>query len=269
MGILKNKVAVVTGSSSGIGRAVALALANRGASIVAADIKQEANPCGFEEDISITTLDLLRNAKRNAIFIQCDVSNPNDVRNLVEQTVNTFQRIDILCNNVGICNAPRSIIDTTDEDIVKMMRINFMSVWYCCQQVIARMLKQNTGGKIINITSIAATRGIKGHPGYCASKGAVAALSRQLAIEYGMYGININSVAPGWIKTSMQRFKKQREREELYCAITPLGRIGLVEEIANTVAFLASSDSDYIQGQEIVVDGGHTLRWDSMAELEN
>lgn len=268
-GKFKGKVAIVTGSSSGIGRAVALQLAKEGARIVVTDINRDANNFGYEEDIELPTIELLNRNGYEAIFFKCDVSKREEVEELVNTAVKKFGYLDIICNNAGVCRAPETICDKKEEDLDFLMNVNFKGVWYCCRQAIIQMLKQGEGGKIVNISSVASNRGILGQPDYCASKGAVAALSRQLAIEYGPYGINVNSVAPGWIKTAMQRFKKQSEREAAYNAVTPMKRIGTAEDIAKAVVFLASDDSAYIQGQEIVVDGGNTLRWDSMAHLEN
>lgn len=268
MADLRGKVALVTGASSGIGRAVALRLASDGAKVVACDLSEVANKGGYEPDADKATVDIINAKGEDAIFVKCDVSNKVQVQNTFKAALDKYDHLDIVCNIAGNARCSAKVHERTDEDFEAIMKVTFVGTWYCCQEASRIMLAQGTGGKIVNTSSIAAFRGCGGQPAYCAAKAAVAGLTREMAVDYGPYGINVNAVAPGWIRTSMQRFNRQEEREAAYIADTPSGRLGETADIANAVAFLVSSDADYVNGHELVIDGGNTIVWDSYSKLD-
>lgn len=242
---LKNKVAIITGAGAGIGRGIALDFVKEGAKIVVADWSKQ----GGNE-----TVRQVKKKKGKAIFIKTDVSNKEDVWQLVKNTTDEFGKIDILVNNAGIY--PFVEFEKMPEvDWDKLININLKSVYLCAQ---AALTKMKTGGKIINISSIAAIKGFQNLAHYCASKGGVNALTRALAMELSPKKINVNAVAPGAIETPGA--KTDEKTKKLTSGMIPWGRMGKPEDIAKVVSFLASSDAEYITGQVITVDGGWSVR---------
>ena len=243
---LKNKVAIVTGSRRGIGKAIALALAKAGANIVVSDINLDDCNKLVEE---------IKAINGNALAVKTDVSNPEDVSQMINLTTEKFGKVDILVNNAGIY-MQKSLTDVTEQDFDRTLDINLKGVFLCSKAVVPEMIKQGKG-KIINIASIAGQVGFANSSAYCASKGAIINITRELALELAQYKINVNAIGPGVIETSMTKnLLEDKATKEALLANIPLNRIGKPEDIANAALFLASDNSDYITGITLFVDGG-------------
>lgn len=243
---LENKVAIVTGSGRGIGRATAIELAKEGAKVVVSDIdlKECRNVCNEIKKIG-----------SDAIAVRCDVSQKRDVETMIKKSIQTFQRIDILVNNAGVF-LMKPFVQMTEKDWNFVLDINLKGVFLCTNAVVKQMVKQKSG-KIISITSIAGKVGFMNTSAYCASKAGIINLTRELAMELSPYNINVNAIAPGVIATKMtEDMLRDKKTKEGLLANTPLGRVGKPKEIGKAVVFLASSDSDFITGHTLVVDGG-------------
>lgn len=248
--IFKDKVILITGSTFGIGKTTALAFAARGAKVVLSDYIQD-------EDTEKT----IKENGNDAIFIKCDVSKEEDVKNLVAETVAHFGRLDFCFNNAGIEGSPAPATECTNENWDKTININLTGVWYCMKYQIPEMLKTG-GGSIVNNASIAGLVGFGSMPAYVASKHGVVGLTKNVALDYAKQGIRVNAVCPGVIHTPMiDRFTggDQAAMDQLKAG-KPMGRIGQPEEIAETVIFLCSDGASFITGQSIAVDGGWTVQ---------
>jgi hypothetical protein len=258
---LEDKVAIVTGSSSGFGRAIAKSFAEEGAKVVCSDLRPEALEGGYESDISTPTDEAIRKAGGDAIFVKCDVTKVDEVKALVEAAVEKYGKLDIMMANAGIFTVMAKIHEKTEEQYDLTMNVNVKGVWNSDQQAIAQFLKQGKGGKVINLVSIGGLIGLPNEPAYCASKGAAANLTRQLAVDYGLDGITVNGICPNFAATAMCRPYYDQDDIKTYLeGVTPLGRWANAEEIGKLAAFLASSDADYITGALIPIDGGYTAR---------
>ena len=243
---LKNKVAIITGSRRGIGKAIALALAKAGANVVVSDINLDDCNKVVEE---------IKAINGNALAVKADVSNPEDVSQMINLTTEKFGKVNILINNAGIY-MQKSFTDVTEQDFDRILNINLKGVFLCSKAAVPEMIKQGKG-KIINITSIAGQVGFINSSTYCASKGAVINITRELALELAQYKINVNAIGPGVIETDMTKnLLKNKATKEALLANIPLNRIGKPEDIANAALFLASDNSDYITGITLFVDGG-------------
>ena len=251
-GKLEGKIAVVTGGSSGIGRAAALAFAREGADLVVADIQAEPG----EE-----TVQMVENAGRKAIFVKIDVSKATEVEKLISTAVETYGRLDCAHNNAGIEGTMATTANYTEDDWDRIMTINLKGTWLCMKYEILQMLKQG-GGAIVNTASTNGMTGFPGMPAYCASKGGILQLTRTAALEYARAGIRVNAVCPGTIQTPML----ERIAANITNAGTPFslnlpsGRIGTPEEAAAAVVWLCSDAASFVTGHALVVDGGMTAQ---------
>ena len=244
---LKDKVAIVTGAGRGIGKGIALSLAKEGANVVVSDIDLSSCENVVKE---IETLG------SKGLAVKCDVSNKIEVDAMVQAAVKKFGELDILVNNAGIFPF-KPFLEMTEEEWDKVIDINLKSV-FLCSQAAAKVMKE--GSKIVNTSSIAAFVGFEGLTHYCASKGGMNGMIRALALELAPKKICVNAVAPGSIDTPGATQAVTEEIKKQTLAMIPLSRVGKPEDIANAVAFLASSKADYITGQVLIVDGGWTLR---------
>ena len=241
------KTVVVTGASKGIGRAVAKEFANNGYNVVICYNKSVSDAQQFLNEVSQTT---------RAIAVKVDVSNEDDVKNMVEITKKTFGNIDVLVNCAGVSDT-RLLIDSTKDDYDFVFDTNMRGTYNTCKLVGREMLSTQSG-KIINISSIWGLRGGSCESVYSASKGAIIAFTKALAKELGPNGINVNVVAPGFIQTDMTKNVTEEIRQEIMDN-SALGRLGTPEDVAGVVSFLASEKSEFITGQVISVDGGWLL----------
>jgi NAD(P)-dependent dehydrogenase (short-subunit alcohol dehydrogenase family) len=261
MGRLDHKVAIVTGASSGIGRAIAIGFAREGAQVVCSDIRKDARPEGYETDRQQDTDEVIRANSGDALFVRADVTRSQDMADLVKNAVDRYGRLDIMVNNAGVFTRLAPIHEKTEEEYDFTTNVNAKGVWNGCQQAIRQFLRQGDGGKIINIVSIAGIIGLANEPAYCASKGAAANLTRQLAIDYGPHRINVNAICPNFLTTAMCRpYYTDASIRTMVEEATPLRRWGTPEEIVGPAVFLASKDADYVTGSMLIVDGGYTAR---------
>ncbi len=243
---LKDQVAIITGASRGIGKATALALAEEGAKVV-------VNYASSSDAADAVVAEIV-DGGGSAIALKADVSQPQEVDNLVKETINQLGRIDILVNNAGITR-DTLMLRMKLEDWQNVINLNLTGVFLCCKAVSKIMLKQRRG-KIINISSVAGQMGNPGQANYSAAKAGVIGLTKTLAKEFAPRGVMVNAVAPGFIETDMT---SGLQAEEILKMI-PLSRYGKPEEIAGMIRFLcADSSSNYITGQVFNVDGGMVM----------
>lgn len=244
---LKGKVAIVTGSSKGIGRAIALRLAQDGAAVVVNGRN--------ETDIAAVVKEIKR-LKGKAIGVRADVSVARDVERLVAETVKAFKRLDILVNNAGIIDM-KACAAMSEQDWDRILDVNLKGYFLCARAAAGQMAKRKYG-KIVNIASIAGIRAYPGCAAYNASKAGIISLTQSMALEFAPK-INVNAIAPGVIQTAMTRDITENKRLlKQTLSLIPRGRIGKPEDIASAVAFLVSDDADYITGTTLIVDGGWT-----------
>ncbi len=246
--MLKGKVAVVTGASRGIGRAVAIALAKEGATVI-------VNYAGNEQAAQETLNVILQNGGSGEIK-KADVSSSQQVDVMIKEIVDKYGRIDILVNNAGITQ-DGLIMRMKDEEWEKVLKVNLTGVFNCVRAVTRPMMKQRAG-KIINITSVVGIMGNAGQINYASAKAGVIGLTKSAAKELASRGITVNAVAPGYITTDMTD-KLSVEIKEKIAAGIPLERLGNPEDVANLVVFLAGPGADYITGQVMAVDGGMSI----------
>jgi len=248
---LKGRVAIVTGARRGIGRAIALELAKRGAKVTVSDLDEVDCQKVVEE---------IKTLGSEALAVECDVSKRDDVEALVAKTVENFGKVDILVNNAGIA-VMKPFLELTEADWDKTLDVNLKGQFLCAQAAAREMVK-NGWGRIINIASIASGQvgvGFANIAHYCASKGGITAMTEALAMELTPLGINVNAVGPGVIETAMTKgiLDDEATRQGML-ARTPKGRFGKPEDVAYLVTFLASEEADYITGATYFVDGGWT-----------
>ena len=241
---LINKVAIVTGGGGGIGRATAVRFAKEGASVLVADLDEEN---GYE------TTRLIKESGGKSEFILTDVTQQEDVENMVQAALGAFGRLDILFNNAGAGGGEKKIPDISLEEWKKSIDVNATSVFLGLKIAIPHML---SGGSIINTASIAGIKGQKLVAAYTASKSSVIALTKAAATEFGKKNIRVNAIAPGIIETNMVENWKKTSKWPLLSTASALGRIGQPEEVANAVLFLASDEASFITGETLIIDGG-------------
>ncbi|KPJ71504.1 hypothetical protein AMJ50_01785 [Parcubacteria bacterium DG_74_3] len=244
---LKDKVAIITGARRGMGRTHALILAKAGAKVVVSDISLEECQKVVEE---------IKAQGGNAIAVKCDVTKREEVDEMVKKAVKEFGKIDVLVNNAGILQF-KPFMELTEEDWNKILNVNLLGYFRCAQAAVKEMIKQKSG-TIVNIASIGMGQTGVGFPAishYCASKGAIVAMTEAMALELAPFNIRVNAIAPGAIDTPMSQGGDPKTMEATLARI-PLHRIGKPEEVSNLVLFLASDASSYITGSTVIIDGG-------------
>ena len=251
---LAQRVAVITGAGSGIGQAMALLFAREGARILAADINGDA---------ADATTAAVTAAGGTCRAFTVDVSRPEQVAALIAQALAAYDRIDILCNNAGV-GSTTSVVECEPDEWDRVMTINVKSVYLGCKYAVPHMIAQG-GGVIINTASVAGMVGLVKRASYSASKGAVIALTRQVAIEYVEQGIRVNCLCPGtvdspWVGRLLGGADDPAAARQALVARQPMGRLGTPEEVAAAALYLASDDAAFITGTGLVIDGGLTAR---------
>jgi 3-oxoacyl-[acyl-carrier protein] reductase len=243
--MLDGKVAVVTGGSRGIGRAIAITLAEAGADVV---IFYAGNQSAAEQ-----TLAEIQKTGRKGLSLQVDVSNQNQIENAIKQVISSLGRIDILVNNAGITR-DNLIMRMKEEEWSQVIDTNLKGVFLCTKAVTRTMMKQRSG-RIINISSVVGVIGNPGQANYVAAKAGVLGLTKTTAKELASRGITVNAIAPGFIETDMTAVLDEELKQQML-GVIPLGRFGTAQDVAEAVKFLASDAAGYITGQTLNVDGG-------------
>lgn len=247
-GRLVGKVAIVTGSSSGIGQSIAVRLATDGASIVVDYVSHPEGAHDTREQIEATG--------SKVIVIQADVSKLADTQNLIDQAWQQFGRCDILVNNAGI-EKPADFWDVTERDYDAVLNVNLKGAFFLTQAFVRRLRDAKIPGRIINISSVHENMAFPHYSTYCASKGGMRMLTRNLAVELGPIGITINNIAPGAIATPINKsLLEDKPKLDALLKNIPLGRLGSPDDVASLAAFLASDEASYITGSTYVIDGG-------------
>ncbi|HEX5416357.1 MAG TPA: SDR family oxidoreductase [Chloroflexota bacterium] len=245
---LEGKVALVTGSSEGIGRAIALRLARDGADICVNYRRDAADADAVRQQVETIG--------RRVIVVQADVAKLDDVRRLVGETASQLGRLDILVNNAGI-EIERPFLDVTEEDYDRVLSVNLKGAYFCAQTAARQMIRQGQGGRIVNISSVHEDLPMPGNSPYCASKGGMRMMMRTICLELAPHRITVNDVAPGAIATPINRQTLHNPQllSELLAEI-PLSRVGTPEDVAGAVAFLVSLEGSYVTGSTYFIDGG-------------
>ena len=242
---LKDKVVIVTGGGSGIGREIALLFAREGAKVMVADFVAEKG-----ED----TARWIGESGGEATFVQADVSRAGDVEDLVRQTVKKYGRLDILSNNAGILGVVVPVGEASEEDWDRVIAVNLKSVFLCSKYAVNEMVKGG-GGAIVSSASTMGLVGLPGNTAYSASKGGVIQFTKTMALEYAASNVRINCICAGWIDTPMNEILDEKVLRWTVRE-TPMGRLGKPEEVARAALYLASDDSSFVTGTALVVDGG-------------
>jgi len=252
---LKDRVAVVTGGSSGIGRGIAQAFAAEGARVVVADLQEEPRRGKYHEtDVYIPTAQAIHATGGEAVFIRTDLSEPTEVKALFTRAVETFGGIDILVNNAGI-HIPGGICDLSLEDWDRVVGLNLRGAFVACKWALPHLCRSSFG-RVIHIASIHAFGGGAG-PAYAPAKAALVNLARDTALEVGHAGVTVNTICPGYIETAIQDYLTP-EQIAACRNRTPLPRLGRPSDIAHACVFLASDEAEWITGACLTIDGGFT-----------
>ena len=247
---MEGRIALVTGASSGIGRATALAFAERGARVVLADVDSDG---GHE------TLRLIREKGGEATFVPADVTQAAQVEAMIDEVARGFGGLDYAFNNAGIVGTPSSTAECTEENWDRVIAVDLKGVFLCMKYEIPLMLKRGHGA-IVNMSSIAGLVGLKKNIAYVAGKHGVVGLTRAAALEYAEAGIRINAVCPGFVRTPILKLDSMPEMERRYLTAEPMGRLGRPEEIAAAVVWLCSDAASFVTGHMLSVDGGLVAR---------
>ncbi|WP_372634423.1 SDR family NAD(P)-dependent oxidoreductase [Fodinibius sp.] len=250
---MKNKVALVTGAATGIGRETAIAFAKKGANVVIADINKKQ---------LAETEKLLNEEEVEILSVKADISNEEDIRNMVEKTVQKFGRLDFACNNAGIGGESATTGEYSTEGWDKVLNINLRGQFICMKYEIEAML-DNGSGSIVNISSILGHVGFTEAPAYVASKHGLLGLTKTAAIEYASQGIRVNAVCPGFIETPMLEdagITTDEETKQHIISLHPAGRLGKPREVADAIVWLASDEASFVTGHPLLVDGGYVAR---------
>jgi len=246
-----DKVTLVTGAASGIGRSIAQLFAENGAKVVVTDVDVE----GGEE-----TVELIQSVQGKATFVKTDVFSPEDCERMVQQTLGIYGSLHCACNNAGIPGEENPTADYSIEGWQKLLSINLSGVFYCMKYEIPAML-QGEGGSIVNIASILGRVAFPGAPAYVSAKHGVVGLTENAALEYGSQGIRVNAVGPGFIRTPMiSQVVDEPEMEEQLIGLHPIGRLGEPEEVAELVLWLCSEKASFVTGAYYPIDGGYLAR---------
>lgn len=251
--MFNDKVAIITGAASGIGRDTAIAFADKGAIVVVSDVNKEK----LDE-----TAKIINDNDGEVTAMECDVSLPEDVEKLVDETMQKYGRLDIACNNAGVGGELAPTADYTIEQWDKVLNINLRGQWLCMKHQIPAMLKID-GGSIINITSILGKVGFANAPAYVAAKHGLVGLTKAAALEYSAQGIRVNAVAPAFIETPMLEdagLTTDPKMKKNLIELHPIGRLGKPREVADAIVWLASDEASFITGHTLLVDGGYTAK---------
>ena len=252
---LSGRVGIVTGAAGGIGRAIALAMSAAGARVIVSDVNLEQGEA---------TVSAIKSAGGEAVFVACDVSNSEQVKHLIQTSLEHFGQLDVLVNNAGISGGSKRIHELEVETWDAVIAVNLRGPFLCAKYAIPHL---KPGAVIVNIAS---TYGLIGAPlagAYCASKAGVVNLTRQLAVDYGSFGIRVNAICPGYVDTDMGGYRASlppeqsaaaNARREANAALQPIGRQAQALEIARVAVFLASEESSFMTGSIVTVDGGCT-----------
>src|SRR5262245_51214715 len=253
-GRLAGRVAVVTGGTSGLGRAIALAFAREGAAVTIGDVRE------WPADGALPTAEAIRHDGGRAAYVAADVTRQGEGDAPVRRAVAEFGALDVMVNNAGVQSVLTSAIDKTEAEWARVIGVDLTGVWFGCQAALRELVRQDRGGRIINISSRLALQGVApGRADYCAAKGGVSSLTRQLAVEAGPHGITVNAICPGFILTDATRDLAAAGKPEDVRPPTPYRRLGTPEDVAACAVFLASPESEFITGQNLVVDGGASI----------
>lgn len=261
MASAETRVAIVTGASSGNGRAIARRMSDDGIAVVCADVRPTARADGFESDLDVATDEAIRRSGGRAVFAECDVTSIDAINGAIAAAVENFGSADILVNNAGVFTGLATIFDETEEAFDQAIAVNLKGVWNGCKAMATYLRSEGRPGRIINIASVGGIVGIGSEPGYCATKGGVVNMTRAIALDCAEYRIAVNAVCPGFIVTGMVReFVEQPDVLEGMRQATPWPRFGKPEDVAEVCAFLARHGADWMTGAVIAVDGGFTAK---------
>lgn len=245
---LKDKVAIVTGSSSGIGEAIALGFAREGAAVA---VNYRSHP-----DAAQSVVQKIEDAGGRGLAVHADVSKPDDIAALIQATVEEFARLDVMVNNAGM-ERKMPFLETPLDVWEQTIAVNLTGPWLGCQEAAKQMVKGGAGGRIINVSSVHEDLPMPTNSPYCAAKGGVRMLARTLAVELAPHGITVNNIAPGAIDTPMDEpLKEDSEEMSALLSEIPLGRMGRPEEVAEMAVYLASDAAAYVTGSTFFIDGG-------------
>lgn len=245
------KVVLVTGAASGIGRAIALAFGRVGASVVVADTSIEGGHA---------TAAMIVESGGKGLFVQCNVTRTVEVGTLIDKVINHYGRLDYAVNNAGIDEETQTMADAQEEQFDRIMAVNVKGVWLCMKHQLNQMLKQGSGGAIVNVSGVAGLVGSPSRAIYGASQHAVVGLSKSAAAEYAREGIRVNVLCPAAVKTPMlaRALERAPASEKKLKAAHPMGRFAEAAEVAQAALWLCSDMASYVNGHEMVVDGGYT-----------
>ena len=248
---LSDKVAIVTGASRGIGRAIALSLAQAGAHVVG---------CARNTSLLDDLVEEIRRTGGDAVGLKVDLKSYDDVNSMADAVLKKFSKVDILVNNAGVVLL-KPLVESSEDEWRNVIDTNLIGCFYCCKAIGKHMIERKSG-KVINMSSMRGFVGAVNETSYCASKGAIIQMTKALALEWAKYNINVNAIAPGYIYTEMseQVFDKNDELRQKILNVIPLRRIGKPEDVGALAVYLSSKASDFITGETIVMDGGQIAK---------
>ena len=259
------KVAIVTGASSGHGRAIARRLASDGFAVVCSDLRPEARAEGYEPDGEVPTHECIERDGGRSLFVRADVSVFGDMEWLFEAAIGEFGRLDVMVNNAGIATPTATVVDEAEEDFDLTIAVNLKGVWNGCKASIGRFMQQEVEngcrGKVVNIASIGGLVGLPEEPAYSAAKGGVVNLTRQIASDFAKHRVRVNAICPGYLATGMIREMLEDPvwNERLH-EHSPWPELGGPGDVAKAVSYLAGDESAWVTGSMLTVDGGYTAR---------